>query len=439
MSRDLADFIRRAVTPWHAVAEMERRLVAAGFVPLSECTRLEPGDRVYDVAFGSALTAVIVGDSPAPVWSIVGAHCDSPALAVKPGADQVAEGYRRIATEVYGGPILNTWFDRPLGLGGRVWWTEGDSGRLSVSLLELETRFVLPNLAIHMNREVNQGVEINAAKELLPVYAAAEGRDLLTLVAEAAGVDAAAIRGWDLRFFDPEPASFLGDGGIWLQAPRLDNLMSCHAGLEALLAVAAGGDRPGGDRPGGDRPGGDQLGSHAVLFCADTEEVGSRAKNGAASLLLRDRLERVALLLGAGRADFLAGLDRSFLISADLAHAVHPNRSELADAASRPRLNGGPVIKSAANLSYITDAEGAARFGLLCEAAGVPSQNFSNRSDLRGGSTIGPLLSGPLPLPGVDVGTAVWAMHSLRETAGVLDQAWFCRVLAAFYSRSHIP
>ncbi|MDI9497659.1 MAG: M18 family aminopeptidase [Bacillota bacterium] len=415
----LADFIRRSITPWHAVAEMERRLVAAGFVPLGNHTRLEPGDLVYDIAFGSALTAVIVGDAPEPVWSLVGTHCDSPALAVKPAADQVAEGYRRLATEVYGGPILSTWFDRPLGLAGRVWFTDAETGRLCSRLVELETRFVLPNLAIHMNREVNKGVAIDPKSELLPVYATAEGRDLLSLLAEAADVDPAALLDWELRFFDPEPASFLGDGGIWIQAPRLDNLASCHAGLEALLTAAAAEEVPG---------------NHAVLFCADAEEVGSHGKSGAASLLLRDRLERIALILGAGRAEFLAGLDQSFLLSADLAHAVHPNRAELADATNRPRLNGGPVIKSAANLSYITDAPGAARFHLICQAAGVPCQSFSNRSDLGGGSTIGPLLSGQLPLAGVDVGTPVWAMHSLRETAGVEDQAWFCRALVQYFS-----
>ncbi len=420
-SQALADFIQRSVTPWHAVAEMERRLVAAGFVPLEKCSRLEPGDLVYDIAFGSALTAVVVGDTPEPVWSIVGTHCDSPALAVKPAADLVAEGYRRIATEVYGGPILSTWFDRPLGLGGRVWLVDEETGRLRSGLVELETRFVLPNLAIHMNREVNRGVEIDPKSELLPVYATAEGRDLRTLAAEAAAVDAAAILDWELRFFDPEPARFLGDAGIWMQAPRLDNLASCHAGLEALLTVAVGDEVPT---------------NHAVLFCADAEEVGSHGKSGAASLLLRDRLERIALILGAGRAEFLAGLEHSFLISADLAHAVHPNRSELADATNRPRLNGGPVIKIATNLSYITDAQSAARFRLICQAAGVPYQTFSNRSDLRGGSTIGPLLSGQLPLAGLDVGTPVWAMHSLRETAGVEDQAWFCRALAQYFRHS---
>ena len=420
---DLLAFIAEAITPWHAVEAMRRRLEAAGFRPLAEAETIAAGDCLYDTAYGASLIACVVGDEqPLPRWHIVGAHSDSPALRVKPAAERDAEGVRRLATEVYGGPILNSWFDRPLGLAGRVSLRGREPMACETRLVDLtELRLILPSLAIHMNREVNDGVRIDAQRDLLPLLGLADDpRSLSALLAAELELDEEAIGHWDLLLYDPEPGQYLGHDEPWFIAPRLDNLASCHAGLLALLAAA---ERARAGEPPA---------ASAVLHCADHEEVGSQSAEGARSPLLRDRLERIALGRGATRADFLESLDRSFLISCDLAHGVHPNRGEMADAGTRPRLGGGPVVKLAANRSYISDGEATAIFEGLCRAADVPCQFFANRSDLRGGSTIGPLSAGHLPLRGIDIGMAIWGMHSLRETGGSEDPGMMFGALREF-------
>jgi aspartyl aminopeptidase len=420
---DLLEFLQESPTSCQAVASLCRRLEAGGYTRFDDQSPLSGGDRRYCLVGQSALFAFQIGDDPLRQgFRLVGAHLDVPGLKIKPNSLIAGEGCLKLSTEVYGGPILNTWFDRPLTLAGRV-ILHGDSPlRPETRLIDLDRpRLIIPNLAIHMNRSVNDGVKIEAQKALLPILGLtspgqAGATDLLVrLLAEALAVEPTAIADFDLFLVPCTRSERIGLDDELIAAFGLDDRALALAAVNALLA-------------GGPHAGINML----ALF--DHEEVGSQSSQGAASIILRDLLEQIMLSLGGSRSDFLASLPRSFLISADQAHAVHPNYGEYADATSRPRINGGPVIKSAANRSYTSDADSSAVFQSLCRAAGVPWQTFTNRSDLRGGSTIGPTLTGHLPIRAVDVGNPIWAMHSICETGGVFDHCAMQAVLSRFFS-----
>ncbi|MBX3273277.1 MAG: M18 family aminopeptidase [Sandaracinaceae bacterium] len=418
---DLLAFIDASPTPWHAVAESVARLAAAGYVALDEAEpwALAPGARVYVVRGGSTLVALELGSVPPSEggFRLVGAHTDSPNLRVKPRAEAGAQGVRQIAVEPYGGVLLHTWLDRDLSVAGRVVVRRGE--RLEPALVRIARPICrVASLAIHLNRAVNdEGLKLNAQSHLAP-HLALEGAGeatLLSLVAEAVGVDPSAIYGHDLCLFDVVPSARGGAHDELVFAPRLDNLASCHAGLSALLGAT-----------------GPVRATRGVALY-DHEEVGSRSRQGADSPVLGDVLERVAHALDP-RADALArALARSVSISADMAHAVHPNWADRHEPGHLPRLGGGPVIKTNANQRYATDGETAARFAAWCEAAGVVPQHFVTRSDLACGSTIGPISAGRLGLATVDVGNPMLSMHSCREMAGAADVAPMIAVMRAFF------
>lgn len=423
---DLLSFIDRSTTPYHAVAEAVRRLEAAGWSAASEAEvwELAPGDRRYVVRGESSLIAFEVGAvSPAEAgFRIVGAHTDSPNLRLKPRPDLAPHGYRQLGVEPYGGVLLHTWLDRDLSLAGRVTYREGDAAR--TVLLDFGRPLLrVPNLAIHLYRELGQeGLKLNPQQHLVPVTGLEDGPPFAELVVSelrAQGIanpESDALLGFDLMAYDVQPAAVIGVRGEFIAASRLDNLASCHAGLTALLEASTG---PGATR--------------MVVFY-DHEEVGSRSAQGAAGPLLADALERVvAATKGSASQALPRALASSHLVSADMAHAVHPNYADKHEPQHRPVLGGGPVLKTNVNQSYASDARTGGLFELLCQRAGVEPQHFVTRSDLACGSTIGPITAARVGIPTVDVGNPMLSMHSCRELAGSADVRPMIDVLKHFF------
>ncbi len=402
-ARAMMTFIDAAPSPFHAVAGMATRLDEAGFTRLDERERwsLGPGDRHYVVRDGGSIAAFRMGtDAPADAgFRVVGAHSDSPTYRVRPNADISRMGYAQLAVEVYGGPLHYTWLDRDLTLAGRV--VTDDGGIHLVHLPGAPLR--IPSLAIHMNRELNEkGLQLNPQLHMTPMLAAAASdAGLADLIADA--VDGKAV-GWDLMLADTQPCALGGVGGQFVMAPRQDNLVSCHAGIQALIDV------------------GQPAAATQVVVCNDHEEVGSRSAEGAAGPFLEDTLRRIVAAAGDSDPQSVPmALAGSVLISADAAHAIHPNYADKHDEGHRPRLGGGPVIKVHANQAYATDAPTLAWFTARCADAGVPVQQFTNRADAQSGSTIGPLTATRLGMPTVDIGNPLLSMHSIREQSATVD------------------
>ncbi|MDO5737977.1 MAG: M18 family aminopeptidase [Eubacteriales bacterium] len=423
-AENLLNFIGRAPSAYQATAEVAKIMSAKGFreYQLKDLTNLKRGDKGYYQKNGSAIIAFVVGDEPLENgFRIIGAHTDSPTLRIKPNAISVNESVVRLCTEVYGGGLLNSYFDRPLSLAGRCVLKSGDSFKPEVRLVDFqEPLLILPNLCIHMNREANEGVKIERQKVLLPIVALSDECEedwLDKLLADELGCDLDSILDYDLYIYEYDKPCFVGRNKEFISAGRLDNLFSTFCCFNALAEVS---DHV---RPG-----------IQIALATDHEEVGSGSKQGAASAFIRDFLEALAYGLGANRQEFLDLHDKSYMISADCAHAVHPNYAEYADPTHRPAINGGPTIKVAASQAYSTDAYSAAIFRELCAGAEVPCQLFVNRSDLRGGSTIGPITSRLVPVATVDMGMPIWGMHSIRETGGTLDVYYFDKLCRHFYS-----
>ncbi|HKB61074.1 MAG TPA: M18 family aminopeptidase [Gallionellaceae bacterium] len=420
---DLIDFIDASPSPWHAVASAEARLLAQGFVRLEEGARwqLAPGGRYYVVRGGASMIAFVLGSGAIAEtgFRIVAAHTDSPGLRLKPKAAMASDGLARLGVEVYGGPILATFTDRDLGLAGRVVLRRG---------ADQETRLVnfakplvrLPNLAIHMNREVNdKGLKLNKQTELpLILGLLGEKEDaeakLRKLLADAAQADAASLLGWELAVYDVQKGSLWGANEEFIASRQLDNLASAYAALAALIETR-------------------QPTATCVTALFDHEEVGSESANGAGGSFVNDVLARISSQAKLDEEDRRRALARSFFISADMAHAYNPNFPAAYEPEHKVMVNGGPVIKTNVNQRYTTNAETAARFMGYCDKAGVPYQQYAHRSDLGCGSTLGPILAAQLGVPSVDVGSAMWAMHSARESAGVHDHAYMIAALAAAF------
>lgn len=420
---ELLDFIDASPSPWHAVASAEARLLAHGFTRLEEGERwqLADGGRYYAVRGGASLIAFVPGSRPLAEagFRIVGAHTDSPGLRLKPKAALGGDGLARLGVEVYGGPILATFADRDLSLAGRVVLRTA-AGR-ETRLLRFEQPLLrLPNLAIHMNREVNeQGLKFNKQTELPPILGLlGEGEDaeagLRKLLAAAAQAEAADLLSWELAVHDAQKGCLWGASQEFIASRQLDNLASSHAALAALIATQ-------------------QPAATCVVALFDHEEVGSGSATGAGGSFVGDVLSRIAFQAQLDEEDRRRAMARSFFVSADMAHAYHPNFPAAYEPGHKVTVNGGPVIKTNANQRYTTNAETAARFMVFCEQAGVPCQHYAHRSDLGCGSTIGPLVAAQLGVASVDVGSPMWAMHSARESAGVDDHAYMIAALTAAF------
>jgi aspartyl aminopeptidase len=424
---DLIAFIDASPTPWHAVEECKRRLDAAGYRELEEkdAWSLTSGDRVYVVRSGSTIAALEIGDA-APEsggFRLVGSHTDSPNLRAKPNAVVKRYGQLQLGVEIYGGVLLHTWLDRDLALAGRVVVKTG--GGLETRLVRFDAPMLrVPSLAIHLDRMVNtDGLLLNPQTHLAPVLALDSGGpiDLKAMLADAArrhgeSFGSAEVLGFDLCAYDVVPGTRAGARGEYVFAARLDNLASCHASISALVSASPA---PAVSRG---------------VFLFDHEEVGSQSAQGAQGSFLRDVLTRVTEAHGKSSKDGLhRALRRSFFVSADMAHALHPNYSEKHEPQHQPMLGGGPVIKSNVNQRYATDAESAARFEGWCAEADVVPQKFVTRTDLACGSTIGPITAAGLGMPVVDVGNPMLSMHSCREMGGAADVPKMIAALRAFY------
>ncbi|MFC3609326.1 M18 family aminopeptidase [Stutzerimonas tarimensis] len=425
LNQGLIEFLQASPTPFHATANLARSLRAAGYQALDERApwATEPGGRYYVTRNDSAIVAFQLGTRPLLEggFRLVGAHTDSPCLRVKPQPEMQRQGFWQLGVEVYGGALLAPWFDRDLSLAGRV--TFSRDGKIESRLIDFRQPIaVIPNLAIHLNREANQGWCINAQNELPPILAQIGGQDspdfralLADQLAREHDLVADVVLDYELSFYDTQGAAIIGLHGDFIASARLDNLLSCYAGLQALLK--AGPEES------------------CVLVCTDHEEVGSTSCCGADGPFLEQVLTRV---LPEGDA-FARIINRSLLISADNAHAIHPNYSDKHDANHGPKLNAGPVIKVNSNQRYATSSETAGFFRHLCLVEEVPVQAFVTRSDMGCGSTIGPITASQLGVRTVDIGLPTFAMHSVRELAGSHDLQHLVKVLAAFYQSADLP
>ncbi|MFA7351839.1 MAG: M18 family aminopeptidase [Methylotenera sp.] len=423
-AQDLLSFIDASPSPWHAVNNVEQRLLSHGFTRLDETKtwQLTTGGSYFVTRAGASIIAFTLGEQPLPNTGlrIVGAHTDSPGLRLKPQAAFGSNGLVRIGVEVYGGPILATFTDRDLSIAGRV--TIRTEHGHEIRLLKFDDALMrLPNLAIHMNREVNdQGLKLNKQTELPLLFAESEDgieadQQFLTYIAQALNVEMSAMLSFEFNVFDTQKGVFWGAQQAFIANSQLDNLASCHAAVTALLATKN-----------------QQATSICALF--DHEEVGSESASGASGSFLSDVINRIATSTGLAEEARLRTLAQSFFISADMAHAYHPNHPNAYEPCHHVLVNHGPVIKTNANQRYSTNADTAARFITLCERANVPYQQYAHRTDLGCGSTIGPIVASNLGIPSVDVGSPMWAMHSIRESAGVLDHSYMVAVLSELFN-----
>lgn len=426
MLNRLLSFLDASPVNFLAVEQLRQQLEAAGFQridPTQPLPPLEAGAQIYVTKNDSSIYAFRLGRKPLGEagFKMICAHSDSPCFRIKPAAEMIGEGgLVRLNTEVYGGPILSTWFDRPLSIAGRVLLRTDNPLRPATRLLHVKRPvLIIPNLAIHFNRQVNDGVKLNRQKDMLPVmgYVTNElekNNLLLHLISTELGVEQSEILDFDLYLCDATPACLVGLHDEFISSGRLDDLSMCYAGLEALLAAP-------------------QHDMTQVLAIFDNEETGSGTKQGAASPFLRNFLERLVLMQGGTQDDLYRAIEQAFMVSADNAHAFHPNHAEKADPTNHPMIGGGPVIKFNAAQKYASDADSAAVFAEVCRLAGVPCQKFVNHSEIAGGSTLGNILAVSIPLRGVDMGNGIWGMHSARETGAAVDHIYCVKAFTKFY------
>jgi aspartyl aminopeptidase len=426
LAQEFIDFLQQSPTPFHATASMKQRLLAAGFTELHEADswNIVPGQRYVVIRNDSSLIAFCTSEKlPADCGiRMVGAHTDSPCLKLKPQPDLLRHGYAQLGVEVYGGVLLHPWFDRDLSLAGRVSFRKTD-GTLAHRLIDFRRAIAsVPSLAIHLDREANNGRALNAQKELpLLLHIAGDNKTdfrhalLEQLLREHPVCNAECVLDFEISAYDTQPAAIIGLQQEFIAGARLDNLLSCFAGLHALLD--SDGSQP------------------ALLVCTDHEEVGSTSCCGAQGPFLKTVLER---WIGSGET-LARAIDRSLLISADNAHGIHPNYPEKHDEKHGPHLNGGPAIKINANQRYASNALTQALFRHLCVQNHIPVQTFVARADMGCGSTIGPITASTLGVKTVDIGVPTFAMHSIRELAGVADLTYLHNALRAFFNCSQLP
>src|SRR5471030_2503020 len=468
-TQELLDFINKSKTAFQSAYEIKSILESQGYGEIKEEDKwdLRKGGKYYIIKNDSAVIAFEIGSGEVEKdgFRLIGAHTDSPGFRIKPNPEMQVEGqYLKLNTEVYGGPILSTWFDRPLSIAGRVTLRSENVFKPEVKLLDVNKPIlVIPNLAIHMNRNINDGYSYNKQKDTLPLLTIANNdyneninlethnnekteeqnidkkykdnqaeklenesintlinkleKDgyLLKLIAETLKVDPKSILDFDLFLYEYAEGMLIGVNDEFISFGRLDDLWMVFAGLKALINSK-------------------EIKATKVLVALDNEEIGSLTAQGANSSILENILERITLGLKKEREDFKRALSNSIMISADLAHAMHPNYTEKCDPTSKPMLGKGPVLKIAAGGSYSTDSYASAVFKRICEKAEVPCQMFVNRSDLRGGTTIGPITASKLNIPVIDMGAPVLSMHSIRELATVKDNEYTIKAFTEFYN-----
>ena len=425
----LLAFLQASPTPFHATVWMAQQLQQAGFIALNEgdAWQLESGQRYVVTRNDSSLIAFVYGKQPLLETGIrmVGAHTDSPCLKVKPQPELNRRGYFQLGVEVYGGALLAPWFDRDLSLAGRVTYRDQSHTIRSVLINYVEPVATIPSLAIHLDREVNRNRSINAQKDIVPLLLQLREKDTQTpdfrtlllahIQREYPQLTATQVLDYEISLYDTQAPALIGLQQDFIASARLDNLLSCYIGLQALLH---------GDPD-----------VSSLLICTDHEEIGSTSTCGARGPMLQQFLERLIVDVDTR----VRVLDRSLMVSADNAHGIHPNFSDRHDENHGPLLNHGPVIKVNANQRYATNSETSAIFRFLCEQAQVPVQSFVSRTDMECGSTIGPLTAAEVGVKTLDVGVPTFGMHSVRELAGSLDAWYLYRVLTGLYQYTRAP
>jgi aspartyl aminopeptidase len=436
----LCAFVDASPSPFHACAEAGRMLEAAGFSLLFETDAFptEPG-RHYLIRGGAliAWSTETAGGLATP-FRVVGAHTDSPNLRIKPKPDLARAGWQLLGVELYGGLLFNSWLDRDLGLSGRV-AVRGSAGVETRLFTINEPVLRVAQLAVHLDRSVNEGLALNPQEHLTPLWGVStEPGDFRGYLATAVGVDAADVLSWDVMTHDLQPSRRIGRDRDLISAPRLDNLATSYAGVCALIDAVDGLGRRSGSSSSvsSAASGSSAAASIPVLVLFDHEEAGSQSERGAMSTLLPSVLERIVTSAGGGREDFHRALAGTVIASGDMAHATHPNYPEKHEPQHQIAINGGPVLKTNVKLRYATDSVGAAAFIMACEQAGVPVQHFVSRNDLPCGSTVGPMTAALTGATTVDFGAPMLSMHSARELCGAKDPAMYAGALAAFLAPS---
>ncbi|MDO4956193.1 MAG: M18 family aminopeptidase [Bacteroidales bacterium] len=423
----LINFLEQSPVNFLAVKTITTQLEEAGFKrldPTLPMNGVKAGDKVYVTKNDSAVFAFHLGKEKLSEagFHIICAHSDSPTFRIKPNAEMLRGGMLSLNTELYGGAIMSTWFDRPLSLAGRVILRTNDVMTPESRLLHIRRPLlVIPNLAIHFNRQVNDGVKLSKQKDMLPLMAIgtgeiATGKVLLNVIATELNVKVEDIIDFDLYLYDTTPGCRVGLHNEFISAGRLDDLSMAHAALEALLMGAS--EKPKRTR---------------IMAIFDNEETGSQTKQGAGSPFLMNLIQRLVMAQGDDMDGFHRAVEQAFMVSADNAHAWHPNYTDKYDPTNHPVLGGGPVIKFNAAQKYASDAVSSAVFESVCKAAGVPCQKFVNHSDVAGGSTLGNILASSLPMRGVDMGNGVLSMHSVRELASCADHEYCIKAFRKFY------
>ena len=423
---ELIDFLYDSPSACHGVKATQRILNENGFIEIKEEDKwdLKSNGKYYVIKNDSALIAFEIGseDIEQVGFRLIGAHTDVPGFRIKPNPQMITEGrYVKLNTEVYGGPILHTWYDRPLSIAGKVALKGKYPLKPEIRLINInKPLLIIPSLAIHMNREVNEGYKINRQVDTLPLLGLIndklEKEDyLINILAQELKVNKEDILNFELGLYEYEKGSLIGMNEELISSGRFDDLWMVFAGVKALVNSK-------------------ENKSTKVMICIDNEEIGSLTAEGANSTLLNNILERITIGLGKDREGYYRALSKSIMISADLAHAVHPNLGDKHDPTNRPVLEGGPVLKIAASGSYSTDSFNGAVFAGICDSAGVPFQKFVNRSDVRGGTTIGPVTAANLTIPVIDMGAPVIGMHSIRELASVKDNYYTIKAFTEFFS-----
>lgn len=423
-AENLIDYIYDSPTAFNAVETSKDLLLKNGFdeLKMNEKWQLKVGGKYFITKNSSSLTAFVINsDNMQDGFRIIGSHSDSPTFRIKPNAEITVENtYLKLNTEGYGGAILSTWFDRPLSIAGRVVLKSENVLYPREEIININRPVcIIPNMAIHMNRSINDGYKINKQKDTLPLVGLIndtleKDKFLLKEISKELNVDKKDILDFDLYLYEYEKGSIIGPNEEFISSSRLDNLSMAHASLYGLI---------------------DSKGKHGINIVSifDNEEVGSSTKQGADSNMLLNLLERICISLGKNREDFFSAIYSSFMISADLAHALHPNIVEKHDPTNKPIMGGGPVIKISANQAYTSDAFSAGVYKNICEKCGVKYQQFVNRSDEKGGSTIGPISSTHLDINSVDIGNPILSMHSIRELGSVEDHFNIYKTFVGFY------
>lgn len=423
-ARELIDFIHKSPSNYHVVKNVEEILLENGFqsLDLRERWNIQKGRKYFTVKNDSSIVAFVAGDGDLEKdgFKLIGSHTDFPNFKIKPNPEIVTEGnYLKLNTEVYGGPILNTWMDRPLSIAGKVMLKSDDIFHPMSRLVDIKRPIlIIPNLSIHMNRKINEGIALGKQKDMLPLVSLIneefeKNNFLLKLIAKELNVELEEILDFELSLYEVEKGSIVGLNEEFISCARLDNMAMVHASIDAIINSKSSK-------------------STKVVVCFDNEEVGSSTKQGADSPMLKTILERISISLGKDKEDFYRALYNSFIISADMAHALHPNSPEKHDPTNKPIINKGPAVKISANQSYTTDSDSQAVYKLLCKRACVPVQTFVNHSDERGGSTIGPINSTHLDIRSIDIGNPILAMHSIRELGGVDDHYYIKKTFQEF-------